>query len=88
MKKCSHFILSFKFPHFFVMGKLLIIIGVIFIIAGLLITYAPNASFFGRLPGDIKVEKENFKFYFPITTSILISILLTVILYLINRWRQ
>jgi hypothetical protein len=70
------------------MGKLLIILGVIFILAGLVITYYDRIPFLGKLPGDIAVEKENFKFYFPITTSILLSIIVSVIIYLFNRWKQ
>ncbi len=70
------------------MGKLLIIVGIACIVAGVLIVYAGKSQFPGKLPGDIAIEKENFKFYFPITTSILVSVVLSVILYLINRWRQ
>lgn len=70
------------------MGKLLIIVGIVCIVAGLLITYGPRVPFLGKLPGDISIEKENFKFYFPITTSILISIILSLILYLINRFKN
>lgn len=69
------------------MGKLLIIVGIVCIAAGLLITYSGKIPFLGKLPGDIAIEKENFKFYFPITSSILISILISLILYLINRWK-
>jgi hypothetical protein len=70
------------------MGKLLIIIGVVFIVAGLLYTYSDKIPWPGKLPGDIVIEKENFRFYFPIVTSVLVSILLSVILYLVNRWRN
>ncbi len=42
----------------------------------------------GRLPGDIRIEKENFTFYFPLATSILLSILLTLILNLLGRWKR
>jgi hypothetical protein len=70
------------------MGKLLIIIGSILLIAGIIITYAGRIPFLGKLPGDIKIEKENFSLYFPITTSILVSILISLIIYLINRWRN
>ena len=70
------------------MGKLLIIVGIISIIAGLLITYADKVPFLGKLPGDIVIEKENFKFYFPITTSILVSIIISLLLLLINRWKN
>lgn len=70
------------------MGKLLIIIGVGFIIAGLLYTYSDRIPFPGKLPGDIVIEKANVKLYFPIVSSILLSILLSLVLYLINRWRN
>ncbi|HYF67902.1 MAG TPA: DUF2905 domain-containing protein [Ohtaekwangia sp.] len=69
------------------MGKLLIIVGILCIIGGLLIVYSDRIPFLGKLPGDIIVEKENFKMYIPITTSILISILISLILYVANRWR-
>ena len=70
------------------MGKLLIIVGIICIAIGVFITYGPKIPFLGKLPGDISVEKENFKFYFPITSSIIVSILISLILLLINRFRD
>lgn len=70
------------------MGKLLIIIGIILIVAGIIVTYSDRIPFIGRLPGDISIKKDNYNFYFPITTSIILSIVISLILYLINRWRQ
>lgn len=70
------------------MGKILIIAGVVLVIAGLLIQYSDKVSFLGKLPGDIRIERENFKVYIPITTSIVISIVLSLILYLISRFRN
>jgi hypothetical protein len=70
------------------MGKLLIIIGIILIIAGLVVNWSDRIQFLGRLPGDISVEKENFKFYFPITTSIVLSILISIILYIIQAVKK
>jgi hypothetical protein len=70
------------------MGKMLIIVGIVFILAGLIVTYAPRIPFLGKLPGDISVERENFKFYFPLTSSILVSLLLSLIIYLVNRWKN
>ena len=70
------------------MGKLLIIVGIICIAIGVFITYGPKMPFLGKLPGDISVEKENFKFYFPITSSIVVSILISLLLLLINRFRN
>ena len=67
------------------MGKLLLIIGVALVLAGL-IFYGVGDRFtwLGRLPGDIRIEKENFNFYFPITTMILVSIVLTL---LVRFWQ-
>ena len=69
------------------LGRLLIILGVVFIILGILFTYANTLSFLklGRLPGDIVVKRENFSFYFPITTSILLSLVITLVLYLLRK---
>jgi hypothetical protein len=69
------------------MGKWLIIIGIVCIAVGLLLTYA-NRFPLGKLPGDISVERGNFKFYFPLTTSILISLLLSLIVFLYNRFKS
>ncbi|HEX9651464.1 MAG TPA: DUF2905 domain-containing protein [Cyclobacteriaceae bacterium] len=69
------------------MGKLFIISGVILIVVGVIITLLPKNSVIGRLPGDIIIERENFKFYIPVTTGIIISIILTIILYVISRFR-
>lgn len=70
------------------MGKFLIIIGIIFIVAGLLITYLPKIPFLGKLPGDITIERENFKFYFPLATSIIISIILSLLIFLYNKFKH
>ena len=70
------------------MGKLLIIAGFVCILVGVFIIYAPKLPFLGKLPGDIKIEKENFKFYFPLTTSILLSILISLLIYLYQRFKN
>ena len=69
------------------LGKTLIIIGGLLIIAGLLFHFYDRIPFIGKMPGDIVVKKKNFTFYFPLATSIIISILLSLFLYLINRFR-
>ncbi|MCM8800498.1 MAG: DUF2905 domain-containing protein [Candidatus Omnitrophica bacterium] len=66
-------------------GKTLIIFGVILIFLGLLFLVAHKIPFLGRLPGDILIRKKNFIFYFPLSTSLLISILLSLILWLWSR---
>ena len=69
------------------LGKTLIIIGGLVLVAGLLFYFFDRIPFFGKLPGDIVVKKKNFTFFFPLATSIILSILLTLFLYLINRFR-
>jgi len=67
-------------------GKILIILGIILLIAGIIAYFAGDKlTWLGRLPGDIRIEKENFKFYFPITTMIIISIILTLIIRLFQK---
>ena len=65
-------------------ARWLIVLGVVLIVAGLLWPWLSRLGL-GRLPGDIVIERENFRLYLPITTSILISIVLSVILWLLNR---
>lgn len=66
-------------------GKLLIITGIIIIAIGALIMLSDKISWIGRLPGDILIQKKNFTFYFPIATSVILSILLTLVLWLFFR---
>jgi hypothetical protein len=70
------------------MGKFLIITGIIVLLIGVMIEFSGNIPFLGKLPGDIRIERENFKFYFPLTSSLIISILVTLILLLVQKWRQ
>lgn len=66
-------------------GKALIIFGVILIGVGLLLAFFNKIPFLGKLPGDILIHKKNFTFYFPLATSILISIVLSLIFWLWPR---
>ena len=66
-------------------GKLLIFFGAVLIVVGVIITLLGKLPYLGRLPGDIYIQKKNFTFYFPITTSILISLVLSALLYLFFR---
>jgi hypothetical protein len=68
-------------------AKTLIIIGAIFVLLGLLWQVGGKFLPLGRLPGDIVIEKENMKFYFPIVTCIVISIVLSLISYLFRLFR-
>ena len=66
------------------MGKFLIVAGIVAVIAGLVMQFAPQAiSWFGKLPGDIRYEKGNVKFFFPITTMILLSVGISLLMKLI-----
>ena len=67
------------------MGKFLIIIGFLIVLAGVILHYWPKLPFLGKLPGDVVIDRGNFKMYLPITTSIVVSILISLILLLINR---
>jgi len=68
-------------------GKYIIIAGIGIAVIGLLIYFFHDKlNWLGRLPGDIRIEKENFRFYFPITTMILLSILISAILWIIKKF--
>ncbi len=66
-------------------GRLLIIFGLFIIVVGGILLLGDKLSFLGKLPGDIIIRRKNFTFYFPLGTSILLSIILSLILWLINR---
>ena len=66
-------------------GRFLIILGIVIIAVGSLLLLSGKSSWVGRLPGDIIIQKKNFTFYFPLATSILLSILLTFIFWIIGK---
>jgi hypothetical protein len=67
------------------LGKMLILLGVFIILVGVLLLVGEKIPWIGRLPGDILIKKEKLTFYFPITTSILISIILTLLFTLFRK---
>ncbi|MFI5340948.1 MAG: DUF2905 domain-containing protein [Candidatus Methylomirabilales bacterium] len=67
------------------LGKMLILFGVVLALLGGLLLLAGKIPFLGRLPGDIVIRRERWSFYFPLATSIVISILLTLLFSLFNR---
>ncbi|HLN20121.1 MAG TPA: DUF2905 domain-containing protein [Bacteroidales bacterium] len=68
-------------------GKTLVIIGIIIILAGAVLWLAGDKlNWIGRLPGDIRIEKGNTRFYFPVTTMIILSILFSVIMWIIRKF--
>ncbi len=66
-------------------GKVVIIVGLIIALIGVLLVITPRVPWLGKLPGDITIKRDNFHFYFPLTTCIIISIILTLIFYLFKR---
>jgi hypothetical protein len=67
-------------------GKLLVIAGVVLVLLGLVLTWAPGLlGWFGHLPGDIRIEREKGSFYFPVTSMIIVSIVLTILFNLLFR---
>ncbi len=67
-------------------GKFFIILGIILLVMGLILTYAPGLlSWFGRLPGDIRIQDEHKFIFIPITSMIIVSLILTLIVNLILR---
>jgi hypothetical protein len=67
------------------LGKLLIVLGGLLIIVGAAIVLVGKIPWLGKLPGDIYVERRNFTFFFPLTTSILVSVILSLVLYVLSR---
>ncbi len=66
-------------------GKIIIFIGLLLVIIGFIFMLGSKLPFIGKLPGDIAIERKNYSFYFPITTCIIISIILSFILWLFNK---
>ena len=68
-------------------GKLLVAFGAILVVIGLLLLFSDRLSFLriGRLPGDVIYRRGNFTFYFPIVTSIVVSLILTLLFYVFGR---
>ena len=67
-------------------GKLLVMAGVVLVFLGLALTWAPGLlGWFGHLPGDIRIERENGTFYFPVTSMIIVSIVLSILFNLFFR---
>jgi hypothetical protein len=70
-------------------GKLLMVVGAVLLVAGVLLLLLARTNVpLGRLPGDILYRGKHTTFYFPLATSILLSVLLTLVLYFIGRWKR
>ncbi len=66
-------------------GKLFIFIGLLLVVIGFVFIIGNKLPFIGKLPGDIVIERRNFNFYFPITTCIIVSIILSLIFWLLGK---
>ena len=69
------------------MAKMLIILGAVLIALGIMLLLLQKNPFLGKLPGDFLIKREHVTIYFPLATSIIISIIVSLILYFINRFR-
>jgi len=68
------------------LGRMLIAMGIVLVVAGLIVSFAGRLPFrLGHLPGDIRIEGKNSAFYFPITTCILLSLVLTLVMWIVRR---
>lgn len=66
-------------------GKTLIAFGLLLVLIGLLLTFGGKFPWLGKLPGDIRIERGNFSFYFPLGTSVLLSLILSFLFWLFRR---
>lgn len=68
-------------------GKYILIVGIAIVFIGILVYFFHDyLRWIGRLPGDIRIERENFRFYFPLTTMIILSILVTLIISIFRKF--
>jgi hypothetical protein len=67
------------------LGKTLIYLGIVIVIAGVLVSVSDRLPWLGHLPGDIHIQRERFSFHFPLTTCIGISIVISLVAYLLKR---
>ena len=66
-------------------GKILVGFGLLIVLAGVVLVFVGRVPWIGRLPGDIHIQRGNFIFYFPLATSLLLSVVLTLLLYVVGR---
>jgi hypothetical protein len=71
------------------LGKVLVVVGGLLVLAGVVVVLVGKSGLpLGKLPGDIVYRGKNTTVYFPLATSVLISVVLSVVLYLVSRWRR
>jgi len=69
------------------LGRLLTVVGLAVAAFGVLLWVGPSVPWLGRLPGDIRIERPGFRLYFPLTTCLVLSAAVSVVLWLLGRWR-
>ena len=69
------------------MGKFLVVAGLVVVLLGVLLMFFDKIPFLGKLPGDISIKRENFRVYFPITTSIILSVVISLLLWLFSQFK-
>ena len=69
------------------MGKVVVLAGGFVVLIGIVMMFSDKIPFLGKLPGDISIRRDNFQLYFPITTSIVLSILVSVILWIFSHFK-
>jgi hypothetical protein len=72
-------------PEFHQIGRIMIYAGIFILVLGVLFFFGDKIPFLGKLPGDIYIKRKDFTFYFPIVTSILLSLLISLIIYLLKK---
>lgn len=71
--------------EFQTLGKILVVGGIVLLVVGLLLIFSGKIPYIGKLPGDIRIKGKNYTIYFPLATSIIISIIISLILYLFRK---
>jgi Protein of unknown function (DUF2905) len=66
-------------------GKILMVLGVVLLVLGLILVLAGRIPWLGHLPGDIYIQRDRFTFYFPIVTCLIVSVLISLVLYFLRR---
>ncbi len=74
--------------EFQTIGKFLVVAGVVIAVLGIGFILFDKIPFPGKLPGDIHIKRDNFQFYFPITTGILLSVVISIIIWLISQFKK
>ena len=70
------------------LGRMLLLLGMVLVAVGVILQWGPKLPWLGRLPGDIAIRRDGFSFYVPLTSSLIVSAVVSLILWMIGRFRQ